>query len=292
MNKTVFITGATGHIGSHVARAFRDAGYRVQGLTRSGSEKLRASGIEPVIGSMEKSAGWRAAAESADVLIHAAADYNANTYALDRQAVVDLLAVRQETSARFIYTSGIWMAGHSNGRVLDESDSAGIERIAARREIEPLVLGAGGIVLRPGVVYGERGGLTAGWFRDEPVVGDGRNHWAMIHVEDLAQAYLLAADKAQDGEIFHVVDDSRLTVAGMVAAARRAAGIAAPIEWTPFDVARERFGSAAETLALDQLVTNRKIRQVLGWQPRRPDFATGASGYFDELLNATQQQAA
>lgn len=292
MNKTVFITGATGHIGSHVAGAFRDAGYRVLGLTRNGAAALQAAGIEPVIGSMEAPGSWRQAAESADLLIHAAADYNADTFALDRQAVGELLAVRRKTGARFIYTSGIWMAGHSNGRVLDESDSDGIERVAARREIEPLVLRDGGIVLRPGVVYGERGGLTAGWFSDTPVVGDGRNHWAMINVEDLAEAYLLAADKAQDSEIFHVVDDSRLTVAEMVTAARRAAGISAPIEWTSFEIARTRIGDSAEALTLDQLVTNAKIHEALGWQPRQPDFVTGAARYFAELKSATQQRAA
>lgn len=292
MNKRVFITGATGHIGSHVARAFHTAGYRVLGLTRGGAAPLQAARIEPVIGNMERPESWRAAAESADVLIHAAADYSADTFALDHQAVVDLRAVREKTGARFIYTSGIWMAGHSNGRVLDEADSEGIERIAARREIEPLVMDAGGIVLRPGVVYGERGGLTAGWFRNEPVVGDGRNHWAMVNVEDLAEAYVLAAEKAQYGEIFHVVDDSRFTVAEMVTAARRAAGISAPIEWTPYEIARDRMGSAAEALTLDQLVTNAKIRKVLGWQPRQPHFVTGAKRYFAERVEASRQQAA
>lgn len=286
MNKTIFVTGATGHIGSHVARTFRAAGYRVLGLTRNGAQELQAGDIEPVIGSMESPESWRAAAESADILIHAAADYTGDTFALDRQAVVDLLAVRRKTGARFIYTSGIWMAGHSGGRILDETDSEGIEHVGARKAIEPLVLEQGGIVIRPGVVYGERGGLTAGWFSNTPVVGDGRNHWAMINVEDLAVGYLLAAEKAADGDLFHIVDDSRLTVAEMVNAARKAAGISAPIEWIPFETARETFGTSAEALALDQLVTNAKARQVLGWQPDRPGFVTGAERYFAELAGA------
>jgi len=291
MNKTVFITGATGHIGSHVARAFRAAGYRVKGLTRGDGRSLQAFGIEAVAGSMQAPDTWRAAAESAGLLIHAAADYTTDTFALDRQAVIDLLAVRRKTGARFIYTSGVWMAGNSNGRILDENDANPIEHIAARREIEPLVRGQGGIVIRPGVVYGERAGLTAGWFTGEPVVGDGNNHWAMINVEDLANAYVLAAGKADDGELFHVVDDSRLTIRDMVMAARRATGITTPIEWIPFEVAHARIGTSAEALTLDQQVANSKARSRLGWQPRQPDFVTGAERYRDELV-AAQESAA
>lgn len=285
MTKTAFITGATGHIGSHVARALSAAGYRVLGLTRD-PNRLQGGSIEPVVGRMEAPAAWQAAAASADLLVHAAADYAGDTFALDRGAVIDLLTVVGKTGARFIYTSGIWMAGHSNGRVLDETDAAGIERVAARREIEPLVLREGGVVVRPGVVYGERAGLTAGWFADTPIVGDGTNRWAMISVEDLADAYVRIAEMALAPQILHVVDDSRLTVREMVTAARKAAGITTPIEWVPVEVARERIGSSAEALTLDQLVTNARVRETLGWQPTRPDFVAGATRYFNEFKAA------
>lgn len=284
MTQRAFITGASGHIGSHVARALIDHGWQVHGLTRhsTGAGRLRSAGIEPVIGRMDEPEGWQEAARSADLLVHAAADYSADTYGLDRQATLALLAVRKETGARFIYTSGVWMAGHANGRILTEQDNAGIERIAARREIEPLVMNAGGIVLRPGVVYGERAGLTAPWFAGDPVVGDGSNHWAMVNVQDLAQGYVLAAEKSVDGDIFHLVDDSHLTVAEMVSAARRVAGIDEAIEWIPYAEAVTRIGNAAEALALNQLVANDKARKLLGWQPQAPDFVAGAQRYFNE----------
>lgn len=293
MSKRVFITGATGHIGSHVARAFKAAGYEVAGLTRStaGAASLKAAGIEPVIGSMQDAASWKAVAERADTLVHAAADYAADTFGLDRQAVEDLLAAREKTGARFIYTSGVWMAGNSGGRVLTEADNEGIDHIGARRDIEPLVLAAGGIVLRPGVVFGERAGLTAPWFSDQPVVGDGSNHWAMVNVEDLADGYVLAAEKAGDGELFHLVDDSRLTVSEMVLAARAAARIDKPVEWIPFAEAVKNIGTSADALTLDQIVTNDKAKRTLGWRVRQPDFVSGAKRYFDEWRQAQQQAA-
>ena len=294
MTKTVFITGASGHIGSHVAHAFQRAGYRVKGLTRNeaGAARLRIAGVEPVTGNMQDAGSWSAAAETADVLIHAAADYTADTFALDRQATEELLAVSAKTGARFIYTSGVWMAGNTNGRVVDETARPNpVERIAARREIEPLVRANGGIVIRPGVVYGERAGLTAGWFSDQPVVGDGRNYWAMIHVEDLANAYVLAVEKADGGELLHIVDDSRLTVGEMVAAARKAAGIFTAVKWIPADEARKSIGNAAEALTIDQQIANTKAKQLLGWKPEKADFVKGAARYFDEW-QGTQRHAA
>lgn len=293
MTKRVFITGATGYIGSHVAQAFREAGYRVAGLTRSraGAARLEAAGIEAVIGSMQAAGDWREAAAGAAVLVHAAVDYTADTFALDRETVDTLLAIRAETGARFLYTSGVWVAGNSHGAVLDESASQPIELVRARAGIESRVTEAGGIVLRPGVVYGERGGLTGPWFAGEAVVGDGANHWAMVNAEDLGRGYVLAAENATDSELFHLVDDSRFTVAELVDAARTAAGVARPVEWIPFEIAVEQLGPFAEALTIDQVVANDKARSVLGWQPRQPDFVSGAKRYFDEWREVQRQAA-
>lgn len=295
--KTVFITGATGYIGSHVARVFRRAGYRVLGLARNPDKAaaLEHEKIKPVLGSLQQPGAWRNAAATADLLVHAAADYSVDTFALDRSAVAALIAIGRDSGARFIYTSGVWVVGNTDGKVVDENARPRpIKLVASRVDTENLVResdGFEGIVIRPGVVYGAQGGLTGAWFTNQPVVGDGRNHWTLVHADDLAQAYVLAAQHAEPGSVFNVVDDSRLTLARLVEAARRAAGLGGEVVWRPLEQARQELGDFAAALAIDQQVSNARVKKALGWRPVQPDFVTGAPEYF-EAWRAARQLAA
>lgn len=120
----VFITGATGYIGNHVARAFRRAGYRVFGLTRSEEKAklLAREEIVPVIGSMQDPQSYRAAAERSEILIHAAVDYENDSVALDRQTVDELLNSAKSASSpkTAIYTSGVWVHGNTGSNMANE----------------------------------------------------------------------------------------------------------------------------------------------------------------------------
>ncbi|HEX6853257.1 MAG TPA: NAD-dependent epimerase/dehydratase family protein [Candidatus Polarisedimenticolaceae bacterium] len=288
----VFVTGATGYIGYNVARAFRRAGHEVVGLARSEGKarRLVENEIRPVIGTLQDASIWRPVAESASVLIHAAVDYQADTVALDRATVATLLDAAKHGPGpkTVVYTSGVWVSGDTGTDAVDETSVPHPPALVAHRpEVERSVLAAThakGLVLRPGLVYGHQGGLTGLLFAGAvsgglSVVGDGRNRWAMVHVDDLAEGYVRAVESGLGGELFHFTDRSRHTVNGMAGAAARAAGYTGPIEHLTISEAAKSYGPMAECLALDQHVDSRKAVRLLGWQPRHGGFVDEVATY-------------
>jgi len=289
----IFVTGATGYIGEAVAVAFARRGHSVAGLVRS-KDKARAlhrAEVRMVLGDLQHPDGWRAAAAEADVLVHCAADYAAYRE-LDRAAVDTLLAAADDSRGRaVIYTSGVWLYGNTGGRAVDETRALEKGFVAPwRLEHEKLVLAAATasrrcLVLRPGCVYGGRGGLTAMWFQSAAekksavIAGDGRNRWAMVHVEDLAELYALAGESSLSGELVNGVDRSRETVLEMAQAASRAAGAGGKVQALSPDEARRAFGGLAEGLLLDQEVDGAKAQRLLGWEPRFTGFSEAADRF-------------
>jgi nucleoside-diphosphate-sugar epimerase len=290
----VFVTGATGYIGSHVARAFRRAGHDVFGLVRN---KEKAKSVEefeivPVNGTLEDPASYRAAAEECGLLVHAAVDYAGDTFALDRKTVEALIASggRGAQPKTLLYTSGSWVYGDTGDRLVDETvPTAPAERVAWRPETERLVLESSsvrGLVVRPGCVYGGPGGMTGDWFgpaferKALSIVGDGRNRWATVHIDDLADGYLRAGESGLSKEVFNLVDPSRATVEEMASAAARAAGFSGGIGRISVAEASKTLGSFAACLALDQHVDAEKAERLLGWRPKHLGFVPGAERYF------------
>jgi nucleoside-diphosphate-sugar epimerase len=290
----VFITGATGYIGFNVATAYRRAGHEVWGLTRS-EEKARILArheIRPVVGGMQAPDTWRGAASDCTVLIHAAADYQADVFAIDRQTVGFLLSLAKHgpQPKTIIYTSGVWVYGDTHGILVDETTPLNPpEMVSQRPAIEKLVLHADdahGIVIRPGCVYGYQGGLTGMWFtgavqeKNLVSVGDGANRWTMVHADDLADAYLRAGESGLYGEVFNITDRSRWSVADMLQAVARVTGYTGKIQFVPVAAAAGSMGDFAECLALDQHVDARKAVRLLGWQPKHGGFADDVETYF------------
>ncbi|RME63325.1 MAG: hypothetical protein D6790_04865 [Caldilineae bacterium] len=138
--------------------------------------------------------------------------------------------------------------------------------------------------------------MTGTWFMGAAkgdaikIVGDGHNHWAMIHVDDLAQGYLLAAKNRVSGQALNLVDASRDTVMEMVESAARAAGHVPQFEFLPVDKAIQDMGVLAEALALDQIVDAAKARRILNWQARHQGFVTEVDTYF-RAWQASQQDS-
>ena len=290
----LFITGATGYIGFNVATALRRAGYEVWGLTRSqqGALWLARNEINPTIGSLQQPDSFKAIAASSDTIVHAAIDYQADSAALDTATVKTLLdaALPSPAPKTLIYTSGVWVYGNTHGRpVSEEAPLAPAQTVAWRPAVEQIVLnadGVRGIVIRSGVVYGRGGGLTRLWFEGASnggvlqVVGDGHNHWAMVHVDDLAQGYLRAAQSDVSGEVFNLVDSSRAMVMEIASAAAQAVGKIRQIEFIPVEEAAQEMGAMAEALALDQVVDATKARRLLKWQIKHSGFITEVYTYF------------
>ncbi len=290
----VFVTGATGTIGGPVARAFRRAGHEVLGLARSAAKarRLAAGEIQPVRGALEEPETFARAAAECEVIVHAAADAGAAMFPLDRAALEALLGAaglgpRPKT---LVYTSGTWIYGHTGGRRVDETAPLQPPAYAADRVLhERRVLDADGIrglVLRPGCVYGYQGSLTAMWFEgaargELEIVGDGSDHWAMVHLDDLADAYLQAAASGLSGEIFNVSEPSGPTVLDMSRAVAKATGYGGEIRRLPVPEAVARFGAFAECLAYDQQLDSSKAERLLGWRPRHRGFVEEADVYFE-----------
>jgi nucleoside-diphosphate-sugar epimerase len=291
----VFLTGATGYVGNAVALALRRAGHEVFGLCRSADKAtaLARQEIHPVLGDLGRPASFAARAAESSVLVHAAADLKGGMVGPDRAALDVLLAAAKEgpQPKTLIYTSGVWVHGQTGSQPADETTPLKPARAVAWRPAhEQRVLeakGVRGLVLRPGCVYGRQGGLTGSWFaeaeRDKVVrvIGDGRNRWAMVHLDDLAELYVRAAESDLGGEVFHVTDRSRSRVVEMAAAAAGVAGITRPLEHVPLEEAARTMGDLAEALTLDQHVDSSKAVRRLGWQPRHGGFLDGVATYFE-----------
>jgi len=293
----VLVTGATGYIGFSVAAALRRAGHDVLGVHRSpeAARRLEAAEIRPVAGDLESFDRLEPVARECGALVHAAASTTADRVALDRRVVDALVAWARAAAAprTIVYTSGVWVIGPTGGEIADESRAPRpAELVAWRPAHESAVLESASrtvrpIVIRPGCVYGGRGGLTGLWFDGATkdgapkIVGDGSNRWTLVHVEDLADLYVRAIESAPAaGGLFNAVDRSRETLLEMARAAAIAAGASGEVRAWPLEEARKKLGPYADCLAMDQRVDGGKAERVLGWRPRARGFRDDAALYF------------
>ena len=223
----VFVTGATGFVGSAVAAAFARAGHETFGLARSAEKArlLEAAEIVPVEGTMEDPDAWRSAAEGCSVLVHCAVEYSERSWDLHRAALGALRDAGRDRAGRVLLaTSGVWVYGDTGDGTVEESAPLVPPRFVSHRPaVDAAVLSWNGggfrtLVIRPGCVYGASGSLTGSWFESAlkggaaRVVGDGTNRWAMVHRDDLADLYVRAAESGLGGEVLNATDRSRATV--------------------------------------------------------------------------------
>jgi nucleoside-diphosphate-sugar epimerase len=287
----VMLTGATGYIGSAVADALRGAGHDVAGLARSepAADRLTAMGVRPVRGDFADPASVREAARAAEAVISTA---STNDGATDSAAVAAILDGLRGSGRPFLYTSGIWSYGDTGGRVVTEAGPATpAAYVAWRSGVEAAVLQAGGegvrtVVIQPAVVYGRGGGLPARFVRSArkdgaaKFVGTGENRWPLVHVEDLAELYVRALERAPAGTLLIAAAGPSVRVGDIARAASEAAGAGGKVVAWPLADARQVLGIYADALALDQQVSSRRAEELLGWTPFRP-------GILDELRHGS-----
>lgn len=292
----VFVTGGTGYVGSAVVRALVAAGHEVTSLARSAEKEAALAGLgaRAVRGDLADAAGIGYAARDHDALVHAAMDYGLGP-AADRAALEALLgAARVGSKARLlIYTSGVWVLGDTGPAGADESAPVDhpAEAVAWRPAHERLALDASDqrlvtAVVRPGLVYGGKGGLVGALFQSavaegaSAVVGEGGNHWPLVHRDDLAQLYRLILEERASG-IFHGVDSEAPTQRDVARAASAAAGKSGAVREVPLEEARKAMGPVADALAMDQVVRE-KASFRLGWRPGWSGFLARAADAFAE----------
>ncbi len=273
----VLVIGATGYIGRAVSEALVARDHEVRALVREASANRRPAGTHSVVGNVSEPASLVAAAGDVDAVIYAVQYDGDNAVAAETAALAALAGALAPSRKRMLYTSGVWVYGNTYPNVADENTPLNPLPIVAHRPgLERIVLdkvadGLHAIVVRPGDVYGRGGGIPAMWVqsaRDSgaaQIVGDGSNHWPMVHVDDLAQLYMRAIEQAGAGSTYIAVDDIELTVQAMGEAASRGAGANGAIRNVAIEEARKTMGPFADALAVDQRATSAKARRELGW---------------------------
>jgi nucleoside-diphosphate-sugar epimerase len=267
----VLITGATGYIGAAVARATHAAGHEVLALAHNdaASRAARAHGYTPAPGDLADLVTLAGHARTADAVIHAGMLTGSAATLVDEAATRAMVGALAGSDRPFVYTSGVWVLGPAGPQpATEDSPLNPIALVAWRGPLEQWLVQAAGtgvrtVVLRPGVVRGHGLGIPGKTARGElPLVGDGRQRWATVHVDDLAALYVAAAERAHAGAILH-------GVAGVLPAAElvRAESGEAP-RWATLEEARATLGAFADALALDQDVSADQTRSALGWTPR------------------------
>jgi nucleoside-diphosphate-sugar epimerase len=291
----VFLTGATGYIGSTVAGALQKAGHKVSGLARSRDKgkQLESRGVRACIGDLLKPETVAEAARAADGVIHTANTNDANAAQADAAVTRAILKALEDTGKRFIYTSGVWVLGSTGNKLADENTPVNPTPLVAYRPgLEQEVLGykdrgVRTVVIRPAVVYGHCGGGLLKMLMQSAresgaarYVGEGDNRWSLVHVDDLAQLYVLALEKAPPGSLYIAAYGPSYRIRELAEAASIGAGTKGKTQAWPLDEARKTLGPFADALVLDQQVSGEKAKRELGWSPIGPsaldDLKTGS----------------
>ncbi|MDU0315286.1 NAD-dependent epimerase/dehydratase family protein [Phycicoccus sp. M110.8] len=301
----VLVIGAGGYLGGVVTEHLLAAGHQVRALTRPGEASSPVpDGVTTVPGDLRDPDSLRAAVTAdVDAVVHLATplgDEAADLAALD--ALVSALA---GTGRALLYTSGAWVLGPSTTpspkdtavpdpttpdaatrpatvEPFDETSPTNpIPLVGYRHRLEERVLAASthqvrGVVVRPGVAHGRGGGIPALLVELARQHGVGRHvgertvRWPMVHVDDLADLFVLALQHAPAGSVLHGVTEEGVDTRALAAAAAEAAGVSGTRGWSVDQAADVLGGPFAQALACDQVVSSERTRRELGWQPHRP----------------------
>jgi len=281
----VFLTGASGFIGSAVIGELKAAGHEVLGLARNddNAAKLQAAGVAVHRGDLTQPETLAAGAAACDGTVHCAFIHDFSQYveniAIDRRAVEAMLAAMEGSGKPFILTSGTLMA--DAGGEATEADAASKEGPGAARGATELVAedyarrGVRAMIVRlPQVHDTERHGLVSYAIevaREKGVsayVGDGRNRWAAAHVGDVARLYRMVLEHGEAGARYHAVGESGVPMRDVAEAVGRRLDL--PVVSISPDGAPAHFGFLALFAGRDAPTSSRLTRERLGWTPIGP----------------------
>jgi nucleoside-diphosphate-sugar epimerase len=279
------VLGATGFIGGGVARAFAIRGYTVTALARTEekAKQLRTQEITPIVGKAQEPKTWEAAALAADIIVEALADYqDHSTASIVQKALIEILSKHKNKVV--IATSGVWVYGTTTHPVDENSPGNPPDIVKGRVPWENTHLSAGVIVVRPGLLYGYQGSITASLFKqlkegksgEFPGHANAEIYWSTIHLDDLSDAYVRIAERGLSlrGELFNLVSQAE-NLKGILHGIARAANFKGEIK---FVEPKDPFSTA---LALSQeYVSNAKAKHLLGWSPNKPSLLAGADKYY------------
>lgn len=281
----VFLTGATGFIGSRIIPELLTAGHEVLGLARSdaGARMLAAAGADIHRGTLEDLDSLRAGAAKADAVIHTAFDHDFTHFAAncekDRRAVQALGNTLKGTDRPLVITSGTGMGNAGYGHLAtEEVFDANNPNPRVASELEANAMLAAGVDVRvvrlPQVHDTVKQGLISPFIeiaRQKGIsgyVGDGANRWPAAHVLDVAQLYRLVLDKGESGGRYHAVAEEGVTARDIATIVATHLGIPA-VSLSP-EQAQEHFGWFAMFVVMDLRASSVWTRRQLGWEPNGP----------------------
>lgn len=280
----VFLTGATGFVGTAVTSELISAGHQVLGLTRSdkGAETLKAAGAEAHHGTLEDLDSLRRGAETTDGTIHCGFVHDFSNFAksceTDRLAIETIGSALAGSDRPFLNTSGL--AGLSLGRLSTEEDAPALDA-TPRAPSEGLALGLAARGVRVGIVRlspsvhgaGDHGFVPAliGIAREKGIsayIGDGSNRWPGVHRLDAARLYRLALEKGTAGSRFHGVADEGVPTRAIAEVIGRRLNL--PVKSVSAAEANGHFGWIARFFSMDMAASSALTQERLGWHPAQP----------------------
>ncbi|WYZ39611.1 hypothetical protein EsH8_III_001525 [Colletotrichum jinshuiense] len=303
--KRIFITGGSGYVGSVVVELAVADGYTVHALSRNeaSDEKLLALGAVPVRGDLTSLDVLRRESKEADIVLHLATAYvfGGETYEFFRPtdtAAVDAIADGLAgTDKPLVVTSGtLSVSADPTGAETTEASPADPKPINTRIKTELHSLGLSGrgirvtsVRLAP-YVYGRGGSGVAQFLGIAAKTGSvtfvdgGKNRTTVVHVDDAARLYLLAAEKGRAGEIYNASAATDVTSHQLSVAMAEAVGV--PLNDISADDARAQFGpTVAFFLAAENRASGGKAREDLGWAPQGP-------GILEEISKGSYREVA
>ena len=304
----VFLTGATGFIGSAVIPELIDAGHQVLGLTRSdaGAEALVAAGAEVHRGDLEDLESLRSGAAKSDAVIHCAFNHDFSNFlancVLDRRVIEALGAVLVGSDRPMIITSGTGMGsagpgqpatedifdlGHPNPRIASELAGASLLQAGVNLSVVRLPQVHDTVkqgLITPAVAMARAKGVS-------PYVGEGLNRWPAAHVLDVAQLYRLALDKRKAGARYHAVAEEGVPMREIAEVIGH--GLEVPVVSISQEEAAGHFGWLAMFAGLDLPASSAKTRGTARLAPDRPrtDRRSGKYGLFQRLIAPFPERA-
>jgi nucleoside-diphosphate-sugar epimerase len=302
----VFVTGATGFVGTAVVRELIDAGHQVLGLARSdaGAKSLIAAGAQVHRGSLEDLESLRSGAAAADGVIHTAFIHDFSNYGpaaeADRRAIETLGGVLAGADRSLIITSGTLLAQRQGSLATEEdapnpsfprkSEEAALA--LAARGIRPSVLrlppsvhgiGDHGFVPRLISIAREKGASA--------FIGDGLNRWPAVHRLDAAHLYRLMIEKSSVGVRYHGVADEGVPTREIAEVIGRHLNV--PVVSKSREEAADHFGWIAHFFGVDAPASSALTQERLGWRPVQPGLIAdlNAAHYFEHAAEAVALQS-
>jgi nucleoside-diphosphate-sugar epimerase len=285
----VFLTGATGFIGSVIVPELIQAGHQVLGLTRSeaGAQSLLAAGAETHRGDLEDLESLRRGAAIADGVIHCAFNHDFSNFVanceMDRRVIEALGSMLAGSHRPLVITSGTGMGNTVAGQPASEDAfdrSHPIPRIAS--ELAAAAVAERGVnvsvVRLPQVHDPLKQGLITPYIQiarekgSVAYVGDGLNRWPAVHVSDAARVYRLALEKRASGSRYHAVAEEGVALRHIAEVVGR--GLKLPVVSLSAEQAPAHFGWLSAFVGRDLPAASAKTQQQLGWRPTGPGLIT------------------